>query len=524
MNENKYKILIVDDNETDVEMLLSGIAAEDRILLPVYSGSEVLEQVKLEIPDMILLDVVMPDMDGYEVCRILKSDKATMQVPIIFLTSLTDRNDIAKGLELGAVDYICKPYNLAEVNARIKNHLKLQTGHKRSLSLLKGLASSISDVAIMLDTDMKVLEILGHYKKYFPDMRDVKIGDNLADFLQEQIRRQFSTALATVLGTGESFEFETEVSNNDTKYILQIVMSLVDEQTMAHEQAVSAKILDVTARRQAERQVDLTYEYQKRSRFFNSILTGSYTDEQQNQLLSIYGVENQKPLVCYVVATVIEANEYGETNLRTNIGEWLLEKGYGWIWHSNFGIGVLMQYPNTRSEINKVAHLLKESIEMRFPNIKIRIGVASDEDDMAMNFKQLYYDAVASLMRAIDVDEEFSFIPHDKNGIYEIVVRMIEDMNVDKFIDKVLGDVIYHDSKNSSELLTTLEHFIMATSIKKVAAKLFIHPNTVLWRKQKIEEILDCNMEDIDVRTEINIAFKLMRVRNFLQASSNRRA
>jgi DNA-binding PucR family transcriptional regulator len=57
----------------------------------------------------------------------------------------------------------------------------------------------------------------------------------------------------------------------------------------------------------------------------------------------------------------------------------------------------------------------------------------------------------------------------------------------------------------------------MATSIKNVAAELFIHPNTVLWRKQKIEEILSCDMENIDVRSEINIAFKLMRVRNFLQ-------
>lgn len=516
MNERKYKILIVNDSETDMEILMGGIAAEDRILQPVYSGSEALEDVKREAPDLVLLDVMLPDLNGYEVCRALKSDRTTMKVPVIFLSSLHTKSDIAKGLELGAIDYIVKPYDIAEVAAKIKNHLLLQTEHRRSLSRLKGLASSISDVAVVIDKDMNVLEILGHYQKYFPMMCELKNGDNLKDFLPEQIKRQFSTALMTALSTGETFEFETEVSNDGEKFILQVAMSLVEESALEDEMVISAKILDVTARKQAERQVDLTYEYQKRSRFFNSILSGTYTAEQQNQLLSIYGVEGQKPLVCYMVATATDEGEYSDVNLRSNIGEWLLEKGYGWIWHSNFGIGVLMQYPNTRSEISKVACLLKESIEMRFPKINIRIGVASDADT-AMTFKQLYYDAVASLMRVIDIGDEFAFIPHDKNGIYEIVVRMIENMNVDQFIDKVLGDIIYHDRKNNSELLTTLEHFIMATSIKNVAAKLFIHPNTVLWRKQKIEEILNCNMEDIDVRTEINIAFKLMRVRNFLQ-------
>jgi DNA-binding PucR family transcriptional regulator len=120
-------------------------------------------------------------------------------------------------------------------------------------------------------------------------------------------------------------------------------------------------------------------------------------------------------------------------------------------------------------------------------------------------------------MKAIDCDTDCALLPHEKNSIYEIIVRMFERMNVDVFIEKVLGEIMRHDKKNNSELLNTLEHFIMATSIKNVAAELFIHPNTVLWRKQKIEEILSCDMENIDVRSEINIAFKLMRVRNFLQ-------
>jgi PAS domain S-box-containing protein len=515
MEDKKYRILIVDDNESDAEMLMNGIENEERILLPVYSGKAALRQARKDVPDLILLDVMMPDIDGYEVCRILKSDKQTANIPVIFLTGLNDKNDVAKGLELGAVDYIIKPYNLVEINARIKNHLLLQKRHKRSLSLLKGLASSSSDVAIMFDSKMNILEILGQYEKYLPELSGIELGRNLSDFLPEQLKRQFATALTTVISTGEKFEFETEITNEGEKYILSISMSVV-EQSQGEDMVISANILDVTAIRREERQIDLTYEYQKRSRFFNNVLTGVYSTEQQRQLLSIYGIENKKPLVCYTVATSVEDPEYHDANLRINIGEWLLEKGYGWIWHSNFGIGILMQYPSTEEEIKKVAILLKESIEMRFPNIRLRIGIACNSNP-EWSFKELYYDALASLMKAIDCDTDCALLPHEKNSIYEIIVRMFERMNVDVFIEKVLGEIMRHDKKNNSELLNTLEHFIMATSIKNVAAELFIHPNTVLWRKQKIEEILSCDMENIDVRSEINIAFKLMRVRNFLQ-------
>ena len=118
--KNQYKILIADDSGTDVEILMAGIADEERHLTAAYSGKEVLKYIKKEIPDLILLDVMMPDMDGYQVCKLLKKDIRTMHIPIMFLTSLADTEDVTKGLELGAVDYIVKPYNLTVINAKIK--------------------------------------------------------------------------------------------------------------------------------------------------------------------------------------------------------------------------------------------------------------------------------------------------------------------------------------------------------------------------------------------------------------------
>lgn len=519
MENDKYTILIADDSETDVELLLEGVATEERNLVNVFSGNAVLEYVEKNIPDLILLDVMMPGLDGYEVCSRLKKNLNTRHIPIIFLTSLTDTDDIARGLELGAVDYIVKPYNLNEINARIKNHLDLQKRHEYSLALLKGFASSISDAAIMMEPDSKILEVFGNYSKYFPELTQKSSQQKLVDILPDFLNKQFLIALDTLLKTKEVFEFETEAVVEDQKCILQITMSIVSSQSNKKE-VVSAKILDVTNRRIAERKVDLTYEYQKRSRFFNSVLTGGYSEEQQNQLLSIYGIENQKSLVCYVLSTsFFDTNVLTSSNIRSSIGEWLIEKGYGWIWNSNFGVGILMQYPSSTSEIEKVALLLKESLEMRFPNIITHVGAAST-DSTSLNFKQLYYDALAALMMAIDENREYVVAEDSQSGLYELIVHAIEHMDVDRFAEQVLGKINRHDIKNGSDLLNTLEQLIIAPSIKAVAAHLFIHSNTVLWRKQKIEEILECSLEDINVRTKINLAFKLMNIRNFTKKTN----
>ena len=521
MNEkkSKYKILIADDSETDVEILMAGIENDERELIGVYRGRDVLKYVEQEIPDLILLDVIMPDMDGYQVCNLLKQDGRTTHIPIIFLTSLADTEDVTKGLELGAVDYIVKPYNVVEINARIKNQLDLQQGHKKSLNLLKNFASSISNAAIIMDEEAKILELFGDYRTYFPELPEQFIHTDFFEYLPIYLKKQFITALESVIETKENFEFETEIIAS-SRFIIHVTMSMMDS-LMNNKKVFTAHIQDITNRRQSERKVDLTYEYQKRSRFFNSVLTGGYSQEQQNQLLSVYGIENQKPLVCYVISTsLLDETAYSPENIRASIGEWLIEKGYGWIWNGNFGIGMLMQYPSSMRDVEKVAGLLKESMEMRFPKIVIRVGISTTRG-VGLNFKQLYYDALAALMMSIDENRDVASLDQLKNGLYEVIVHIFENMDVERFIDNVLGKIIQHDCKNGSELLLTLEQLIFANSIKGVAANLFIHPNTVLWRKQKIEEILEASIDDINVRTQINLALKLIHIKNFIKKDAD---
>ncbi|MEZ4867420.1 MAG: response regulator [Caldilineaceae bacterium] len=119
-------ILIVDDNPTNLDVLFTYLTSAGYKVLVAENGAVALRRARYTKPDLILLDVMMPDVNGFEVCRALKEDSATREIPIIFMTALTDVADKVRGFEVGAVDYITKPLQYKEVLARVSTHLTLR--------------------------------------------------------------------------------------------------------------------------------------------------------------------------------------------------------------------------------------------------------------------------------------------------------------------------------------------------------------------------------------------------------------
>ncbi|MDM8522245.1 PleD family two-component system response regulator [Desulfococcaceae bacterium HSG8] len=137
-NDNeKQLILIVDDVPKNLQVLGSVLKQEGHRIAFAKSGELALNYVSERRPDIILLDIMMPGMDGYEVCKKLKEHQETRDIPVIFITALGDADDEYRGFELGGVDYITKPFNPKIVKARVKNHLRL----KRKTDLLESLAA-----------------------------------------------------------------------------------------------------------------------------------------------------------------------------------------------------------------------------------------------------------------------------------------------------------------------------------------------------------------------------------------------
>lgn len=152
LNDNKNNILIVDDNPLNLQMLEIILRKEGYQTICAKNGQEAFQMVDRVKPDLIFLDIMMPGIDGYEVCRQLKASEQTRGIPIMFLTAKIDSEGIAHGFELGAADYVTRPFNRVELLARVKTHIAL----KRSLERVIDLERKNSVLAMIATTNHEI--------------------------------------------------------------------------------------------------------------------------------------------------------------------------------------------------------------------------------------------------------------------------------------------------------------------------------------------------------------------------------
>jgi phosphoserine phosphatase RsbU/P len=148
------KILVVDDAKPNIKILADLLSDQAQVFFAT-NGQAALQKAAQEDLDLILLDVMMPGMDGYEVCRNLKSDPKTERVPVVFITGLSDEQDEEKGLKLGAIDYVTKPFSAAIVRARVQNLLKARQ-YERDLEIAHAALRAAHEKEIGIARDIQL--------------------------------------------------------------------------------------------------------------------------------------------------------------------------------------------------------------------------------------------------------------------------------------------------------------------------------------------------------------------------------
>lgn len=138
-------ILLVDDTPNNLKLLARMLEVHGYDVRTVTSGQSALKSVRLEAPDLILLDIAMPDMDGYEVCERLQADPETRDIPVIFISALNDAMDKVPAFEVGGVDYISKPFQVQEVLARVRTHLALRTAQQQLVQQNRQLQQEVAE-------------------------------------------------------------------------------------------------------------------------------------------------------------------------------------------------------------------------------------------------------------------------------------------------------------------------------------------------------------------------------------------
>jgi diguanylate cyclase (GGDEF)-like protein len=171
MTETQQKILIVDDTPANIQVL-NAVLHNDYIIFFATNGPDALCIARREVPDLILLDIMMPEMDGYEVCARIKSDPRTEQIPVIFITAMNDEAAETKGLECGAIDYITKPISPPVVKVRVKNHLQLKHHRDILIKLSRELDNKNQELNLLARED--ALTGLAN-RRYFDEVLDREI-------------------------------------------------------------------------------------------------------------------------------------------------------------------------------------------------------------------------------------------------------------------------------------------------------------------------------------------------------------
>ena len=260
-HDSRPLILIVDDSPVNLGVLVDLLGAHNFAVSVAEDGESALEQVDYVRPDLILLDVLMPKVDGFTTCARLKARPATRDIPIIFMTGLADTVDKVKGFELGAVDYITKPFQHEEVLARLDTHLALQQLKQRlqeSEERLSRIIESAMDAIITLDPHGRVTLFNRAAERAFRCSSSHAVGQPCERFLSEPLRRIVAdrsggASLAAmwvpeghyaVRADGEAFPIEASLSRAETggQTICTLILRDMEERNKARLREMSARM------------------------------------------------------------------------------------------------------------------------------------------------------------------------------------------------------------------------------------------------------------------------------------------
>jgi class 3 adenylate cyclase/CheY-like chemotaxis protein len=183
------KILVVDDTPQNVKLLVDLLTAKDYDVLTAASGAEALAQLAEHGPDLVLLDVVMPEMSGYEVCRKIREDPATRLLPVVMVTALDPSEERVKGIEAGADDFLPKPINAAELLARVRSLLRIRELHEMVRVQADELADWNKRLEERVEEQVRELRRLERLKRFFSPQLAEAISDDGMKLLEPHRRR-----------------------------------------------------------------------------------------------------------------------------------------------------------------------------------------------------------------------------------------------------------------------------------------------------------------------------------------------
>lgn len=302
--ETRNIVLVVDDSPDTLRMLTDAIEEAGMMVLVAREGAQALAMIDKITPDVILMDAMMPGMDGFETCRQLRRNQALAHVPVIFMTGLTDTCDIVNGLEAGGVDYVTKPIVPEELIARIRVHLanaRMTHSARAALDVFGRFLLAMTRTGRILWCTPQAAKLLRTALKTF-ETEDYTVSPTVQAWLQKQMDANTPGAVETIQLTSEISSIKLGLSfigqiDND-----EFLLRLIEGSLGSDEQVIKAK-LALTSR---EAEVLLWIARGKSNRDVAEILSLSprTVNKHLEQIYAKLGVENRTSAAALAMRTL----------------------------------------------------------------------------------------------------------------------------------------------------------------------------------------------------------------------------
>jgi len=393
----QWKILVVDDQVDNLKILELRIRSLGYSVILAQSGFEALEIAKREIPDVVLLDIRMPDIDGFEVCRRLKQDEHLKDIPIIFLTALSDEKALVQGLELGAQDYIVKPFEVQELTARVNVALRLrglQTKLMEENNRLEAILENIPEAIFSVSPDGSILlwnrgaENLTGY--LFEEVKDRDCREIIRLFDE---KKQAVTALNTLNFTleskdGKTLEKDELFLQNRERKLIPVSISFSPVESEGAVASVVVTIQDISRQKEIEKMKedllvtishDLKTPLSAIRGFIEMLLSPKFTSDQEKQTAILKKIKTASVSLLKLINNLLFLYKAGS--------------GYARIIRSDFSLGTL-----TEEVADTFLALAQEK------RIELRNGITADTIVYADREKieEVFYNLISNAIKFTD--------------------------------------------------------------------------------------------------------------------------
>lgn len=523
--------MVVDDNPLNLSLMEAMLTPEGYSVILHESGKTCMDSVRKDSPDVILIDAMMPDMDGFQVIRRLKAAEATRMIPVVMVTSLSDLTDKIEAIEAGADDFLSKPVSKIELLARVRSLVKVKTYNDQLVESEKRYRELVQDtnvIILVLDSQGKITFMNEYGLSFFGYTAGEVAGKSEFETIlpeYESTGRNLKKIAGDVkanIGVYQRYTHENITKGRRRVWVDWTNRCLTDTET--GETGLMCVGVDVTAARWAEQEKLRQHSRHKRRDILSDGISRRLSQTEMLGELRHMGVVLEPPFVLNLLAipsAYLPVDAPGREQMERQhhidqLIDFLHDSDVGVAWQTPEGIAVLQSFPDPRSKTVSVgnaknaANELIKTVTRYWVGMQVQVGVSHSTEE-SREVAALYEQAREALQFGPVVAAGSAVYHWHDLGCFQFIVRDLQSPQVRQFIQEHLGPIINKkQGGNSAEGLATLEALVSGDSLQVIADRLYVHKQTIVFRKKKLADMLGVDLDVLETRMNLAIAMKLL--------------